>query len=85
MAVRFCDQDGNIFTRAPAEMEVHYRDVPTLQNNYALSATLRGTPADPQEIEARIAVAEQKRRESQPVAASAGCISKIRTKLPLEN
>ena len=76
VAVRYCDQDGNIFTRAPADMEVRYRDVPTLQNNYALSATLRGVPADPGEIEARIAIAEQKRRESQPVAASAGCIFK---------
>ena len=43
VAVRYCDQDGNIFTRSPSEMEVRYRDVPTLQKNYALSATLRGT------------------------------------------
>jgi UDP-N-acetylmuramate--alanine ligase len=76
ISVRYCDQDGNIFTRSPGEMEVHYRDVPTLQKNYALSATLRGTPADTKEIEARIAEAERKRRESQPIAASAGCIFK---------
>ena len=43
VSVRYCDQDGNIFTRPPAEMEVRYRDVPTLHQNYALSATLRGT------------------------------------------
>lgn len=76
VAVRYCDQDGNIFTRSPSEMEVHYRDVPTLQKNYALSATLRGTLSDTKEIEARIAEAEHKRRESQPIAASAGCIFK---------
>jgi UDP-N-acetylmuramate--alanine ligase len=76
VSVRYCDQDGNIFTRSPSEMEVHYRDVPTLQRNYALSATLRGNAADTSEIEARIANAECKRRESQPIASSAGCIFK---------
>lgn len=74
--VRFCDQDGNIFTRTPAEMEIHYRDVPTLRQNYALSATLRGTPADAKSIESKLGDSEKKRRESQPIAASAGCIFK---------
>jgi len=74
--VRFCDQDGNIFTRTPVEMEVHYRDVSTLRQNYALSATLRGTPADASEIENKLGLSERKRRESQPIAASAGCIFK---------
>ena len=76
VSVRYCDQDGNIFTRPPAEMEVRYRDVPTLHQNYALSATLRGTLADTKDIETRIADSERKRRESQPIAASAGCIFK---------
>jgi UDP-N-acetylmuramate--alanine ligase len=76
VSVRYCDQDGNIFTRPPAEMKVRYRDVPSLHQNYALSATLRGTLAETRIIEARIADSERKRRESQPVAASAGCIFK---------
>jgi UDP-N-acetylmuramate--alanine ligase len=76
ISVRYCDQDGNIFTRRPAEMKVRYRDVPTLHQNYALCATLRGTPADTKDIETRIADSERKRRESQPIAASAGCIFK---------
>ncbi len=74
--VRYCDQDGNIFTRTPAEMEIHYRDVPTLRQNYALSATLRGTPAEATSIESKLGDSERKRRESQPIAASAGCIFK---------
>ncbi len=74
--VRFCDHDGNIFTRTPAEMEVRYRDVSTLRHNYALSATLRGAPADAREIESKLGDSERKRRESQPIAASAGCIFK---------
>ncbi len=80
--VRYCDEDGNIFTRAPQDMEIHYRNVPTLQRNYALSATLRGEPAEQGAIERAMAVSEKKRRESQPVAASAGCIFKNPTGKP---
>ena len=80
--VRFCDQDGNIFTRTPAEMEVRYRDVSTLRQNYALSATLRGTPADAKDIEGKLGASERKRRESQPIAASAGCIFKNPAQTP---
>lgn len=74
--IRYCDQDGNVFTRTPAEMEIRYRDVPTLRQNFALSATLRGEPATTEAIEAAIQESEQKRKISQPVAASAGCIFK---------
>lgn len=76
LRVRSCDEDGNIFTRTPAEMEIHYRDVPTLRRNYALSATLKGIPASADEITERMAQSESKRRQSQPIAASAGCIFK---------
>ena len=76
ISVRYCDQDGNIFTRPPSEMNVRYRDVPTLRQNYALSATLRGIQADTREIETRIADSQRKRRETQPIGASAGCIFK---------
>jgi UDP-N-acetylmuramate--L-alanine ligase/UDP-N-acetylenolpyruvoylglucosamine reductase len=80
--VRYCDQDGNIFTRTPAEMEVRYRDVPTLRENFALSATLRGIPAEASHIEQKIAESESKRKTSQPVAASAGCIFKNPAEIP---
>jgi UDP-N-acetylenolpyruvoylglucosamine reductase len=80
--VRFCDQDGNIFTKTPAEMEVSYRDVPTLRQNYALSAVIRGTPGTPVGIDAAIAESVTKRRATQPVAASAGCIFKNPVSIP---
>lgn len=80
--VRFCDEDGNIFTRTPAEMEVFYRNVPLLRKNYALSATLRGTPAEVETIDARMKASETKRKETQPVAASAGCIFKNPKEIP---
>ncbi len=80
--VRFCDQDGNIFTRTPAEMEVHYRDVPTLARNFALSAVLKGTPAPADDITRKLDASESKRRETQPIAACAGCIFKNPPEIP---
>ncbi|MDX2079592.1 MAG: UDP-N-acetylmuramate--L-alanine ligase [Terrimicrobiaceae bacterium] len=80
--LRFCDQDGNIFTRTPAEMEVHYRSVPMLRENYALSAVLRGVPTPVEEIDRKIGESVAKRRSSQPVAASAGCIFKNPEAIP---
>jgi len=74
--VRFCDQDGNIFTRTPSEIEVHYRSVPMLQKNYAIAAVLKGSPAEPGEIDRLMEASSTKRRSSQPIAASAGCIFK---------
>ena len=80
--VRFCDQDGNIFTRTPAEMEIHYRSVPMLRTNYALSAVIAGKPGTQAEIDTTIAESVAKRRSSQPVAASAGCIFKNPSAIP---
>jgi UDP-N-acetylmuramate--L-alanine ligase/UDP-N-acetylenolpyruvoylglucosamine reductase len=74
--VRFCDQDGNIFTRTPAEIEIHYRSVPMFRQNYALSAVLKGTPSTREAIDRLIETSASKRRQSQPIAASAGCIFK---------
>ncbi len=80
--VRYCDQDGNIFTKTPAEIEVHYRSVPMFRQNFALSAVLRGQPGTPAEIDSAIAASVAKRRASQPVAASAGCIFKNPAEIP---
>ena len=80
--VRFCDQDGNIFTRTPAEMDIHYRSVPMLRTNYALSAVIAGKLGTQDEIDAVIAESVTKRRSSQPVAASAGCIFKNPSTIP---
>ena len=82
LSVRYCDQDGNIFTRPPAEMRIRYRDVPTLHQNYALAATLRGALTNSREIDARIADSQRKRRETQPIGASAGCIFKNPAQTP---
>lgn len=80
--VRMADHDGNIFSRTPAELEVRYRDVPDLKTNYALSAVLSGQPAERELIHAKIDASQRKRKESQPIAASAGCIFKNPADIP---
>lgn len=74
--VRYADRDGNIFDKTPAEMEVFYRNVPTLRSNYALSAVFHGSPSSPEEVERRTRDYAARRRASQPAGASAGCIFK---------
>ncbi|PYJ88649.1 MAG: UDP-N-acetylenolpyruvoylglucosamine reductase, partial [Verrucomicrobia bacterium] len=34
--VRYLDEEGNPHEKTPAEMEVHYRHVPSLERNYAV-------------------------------------------------
>ncbi|MFY8268780.1 MAG: UDP-N-acetylmuramate dehydrogenase, partial [Terrimicrobiaceae bacterium] len=80
--VRFCDHDGNIFSKTPAEMEVQYRNIPMLRSNYAVSAVVRGHAGTRAGIDAVIAESVAKRRSSQPVAASAGCIFKNPASIP---
>ena len=74
--IRFADRDGNIVSRTPKEIEVHYRDVPILHDHYALSATLSGVPASIGSIDNLLGESLRHRKETQPVAASAGCIFK---------
>ncbi len=81
-SVRCLDGDCEIHTRAPAELEVHYRDVPSLKINYALSAVFRGKPGDAAEIEKLLEASMLKRRASQPKESSAGCIFKNPAQCP---
>jgi len=76
-SVRVLTEDGRIEERPAEVMGARYRDVPVLETEYALEATFRGVPdASVAEIDAVIAASRDKRRASQPVAASAGCIFK---------
>jgi len=76
VSVRFLDAEGKTHTRAGGDLEVHYRHVPTLARNYAVSATFQGKLTSKDEIVRRLEESQQKRRSSQPVASSAGCIFK---------
>jgi len=80
--IRCADTDGNIISRTPAEMEIRYRDIPLLHDHYALSATILGKPAPVEEIDRLMKGSLTHRKESQPVAASAGCIFKNPPQIP---
>ncbi|MDQ2866921.1 MAG: UDP-N-acetylmuramate--L-alanine ligase [Verrucomicrobiota bacterium] len=74
--VRVLDHEGSAHDFTPAEMEVHYRHVPTLEKNYAVSAVFRGECGVKDEILRKLAESQQHRRATQPAASSAGCIFK---------
>jgi UDP-N-acetylmuramate--L-alanine ligase/UDP-N-acetylenolpyruvoylglucosamine reductase len=74
--VRYLDAEGNAHTKTPAELEINYRHVPSLDHNYAVAAVFHGIPAAPEEIARRLDESQEKRRTTQPSAKSAGCIFK---------
>jgi UDP-N-acetylenolpyruvoylglucosamine reductase len=74
--IRYLDRDGNFHTLKRDELEVHYRDFPLLKENFAVSATFRATPAPRDQIESKLQESQEKRRTTQPIAKSAGCIFK---------
>lgn len=80
--VRFLDREGNAHEVSPNELEVHYRDVPSLKNNFATAAVFRGKKAAPEEIVRRLEESQEKRRRTQPSAKSAGCIFKNPAECP---
>jgi UDP-N-acetylmuramate--L-alanine ligase/UDP-N-acetylenolpyruvoylglucosamine reductase len=82
VSVTFLDEDGEIRTRSRDEIVANYRDVPELRRNFALQAVFTGTPDTAEAIQARWDASRAKRRTSQPVAASAGCIFKNPAETP---
>jgi len=76
VSVTMIDAEGQVFTRPVEEIRHHYRNVPELAHNIAVAAVFKGTPASDEVIAGRMAASKEKRRTSQPVAASAGCIFK---------
>ena len=74
--VRYLDSEGNPHTKSRPELDVHYRNFPLLENNFAVSAVFRGQSAPADEIARKLHASQEKRRSSQPIAKSAGCIFK---------
>lgn len=75
-SVRYLDREGNPQIKKRDELDVHYRDFPLLKENFAVSATFRAAPALREQIELRLQESQEKRRTTQPIAKSAGCIFK---------
>ena len=80
--ITFLDEDGQIRVRTCEEIEHFYRNVPSLMRNFALSARFRGTEGSSEEIAAKMGESGNKRKSSQPRAASAGCIFKNPAEMP---
>ncbi len=76
VTVRTMDRAGRIHERRPEELGVEYRHAHRLDSEIALSAVLRGTPDAGEAIQRRLDESLAKRKTTQPVGASAGCIFK---------
>lgn len=70
------DEDGEIRCRDRAEIVSTYRNTPELRRNFALEAEFAGVPDATESIQKRWQESRDKRKVSQPVAASAGCTFK---------
>jgi UDP-N-acetylenolpyruvoylglucosamine reductase len=80
--IRYLDAEGNSHVKNRNELEVFYRRFPLLEKNFAVSATFCGQPAERAEIDTRLRESQEKRRTTQPVAKSAGCIFKNPATIP---
>ena len=60
----------------PDAMEIRYRNVPTLRERFVVSALFQGQKSSLAEIDEKLEAASTKRKLSQPIASSAGCIFK---------
>ena len=74
--VRYLDANGEAHEKTRGELEVHYRNFPLLEKNFAVSAVFRGGPAPMEEIVRKLNESQEKRQTTQPAAKSAGCIFK---------
>jgi len=82
ISVRFLDEDGEIRERSREEILTHYRNVPELRRNFALSAKFQAKKSTPELIAQRMEESKLKRQKSQPIAASAGCMFKNPEEIP---
>jgi len=80
--VRYLDTEGNPHVKNRDELEVFYRRFPLLENNFAISATFDAQPDERAKIDDRLRESQEKRRTTQPVAKSAGCIFKNPDSIP---
>ncbi len=80
--VTFLDEDGVIRTRERDEIVAQYRSVSELRRNFALQAVFKGEPDTAAGIKQRWEASREKRKTSQPVAASSGCTFKNPSLMP---
>jgi UDP-N-acetylmuramate--L-alanine ligase/UDP-N-acetylenolpyruvoylglucosamine reductase len=81
-SIRFMDYSGQVQERPAGEVTVEYRGCPLFKTHIALGAVLKGQPAPPEAVGARMQQYSAKRWETQPAASSAGCIFKNPKTIP---
>ncbi|MGF1656407.1 MAG: UDP-N-acetylmuramate--L-alanine ligase [Verrucomicrobiales bacterium] len=72
--VRTMDLGGRVYDRRAEDLEVGYRQAAKLDSEIAMSAVFRGQPDREEQIRERMNEMSGKRKSSQPVSSSAGCI-----------
>lgn len=80
--VTFLDEDGVIRTREREEIVSEYRNVRELRRNFALQAVFKGKNDTHDNIKQRWHESREKRKDTQPIAASAGCTFKNPEEIP---
>ncbi len=81
-SVRLMSFDGMVHELAARELAAAYRSCLTLRAHIALAAVLRGVPGQREAIGQRMNEYSRKRWQSQPAAASAGCMFKNPASIP---
>ena len=76
VSVRYLDDGGELCEKSVSEIESHYRSVPEFEDNLVVSAKFKGATSTAEEISSAMQASKDKRKSSQPIAASAGCIFK---------
>ena len=76
VSVSFIAADGSLQEKPLAEIQHQYRSIAEFEERYIVGAVLKGSPASFEAIDAGLNASRLKRRTSQPVGASAGCIFK---------
>jgi len=76
VSVRYLDVMGGLHGKSRDQIIYRYRSVPEFMEHVCVSATFRGVPAPLAEIDEKLALSMEKRKATQPIAASAGCIFK---------
>ena len=76
VSVRYLDAAGNVQEKTRDAISWRYRSVPEFADHYCVSAVFRGVPSPVERIDALLQQSMDKRKTSQPIAASAGCIFK---------
>jgi UDP-N-acetylmuramate--alanine ligase len=82
VSVQVVNARGQFETLRPSQMQIGYRSVTTLRDKYAVSAVFRGEKSTIATIDRRLMESSQKRKATQPVASSAGCIFKNPVETP---